>query len=554
MAICAGTQLFAVNVKEDVISFSLTRWYQVSVSTSSANNAGTWSAPPTYYKMTSTSVNNTTILQAIAAVLHWPKTGYYSTRAQIVLVQPEIGGFFGYPYAGEAAGNVNPDLQDQASTVTGDNIRFAQGRNMTNNPITGALPPGHNQPWGQIYVKDYDTKGNVTLCENVSFFFAIQVQECYDCFYLNSFITTATFKFKGRAGPPCCAGSSVTQGSGTDKYYMTLQFDNTLNNPYLNPYYGEEETLGVTANISGYAYDYGHRAWPPDNWMNFYGWVGGTSDATGATPGYPHNTNGLFPNIIGLLEHDDGIQPDGLPYLDLIENTVVNPPDHHAWDVYTLRFALNGILTYQWVLSFLNTANTFPDFVQANANTPASFPCTGFGYAAKVCSLFSGTVTITEKVMATSKCCLDVPWSDVDLGGGSTIGLISAASPNGQTGVYWFGIGDNDVRVRLGTNWDNGEIENYKDTSGENHIGDDVQVNTDMDLSLHVNFDHNYDPLVELTWHHYPQPGFEGYWDSYFGPAPLYGSDPSASFGEIYDWQTPQEDNRPADTYPTSSD
>ncbi|HVM47906.1 MAG TPA: SdrD B-like domain-containing protein, partial [Candidatus Acidoferrum sp.] len=210
--------------KQDIITVSLIRYGQYSVSISNAPNMGNWSDGPTVYKTATYRLTTADIIRAIAIVLHG-NAGYYPASAQLVLVQGEIGGFFGYPYV---------STLDDTSTTDGDNIRLASGRNMTNNPA-GALPPGHNQPWGQIFVKVYDSKGNVTLCDNVTFFFGIRVEECYDCFYLNSFVTDATFKFLQRTGPPCCAGSSVTSAAGRDRYYMTLQFDNTLNNPYLNP-------------------------------------------------------------------------------------------------------------------------------------------------------------------------------------------------------------------------------------------------------------------------------------------------------------------------------
>jgi len=103
---------------------------------------------------------------------------------------------------------------------------------------TGEYPVGHMQPWGQVYVKDpghKDSSGN-PLCENVTFFFDFEVQECYDCFYLSSFISDATFKNNNgtQSGPPCCTSSGFLTGKGTDRYYMTLDFDNTVNNSYLN--------------------------------------------------------------------------------------------------------------------------------------------------------------------------------------------------------------------------------------------------------------------------------------------------------------------------------
>ncbi len=487
MVACAGTSLFAQNFKEDVITFSLTRYAQNSVSTSSLPNAGNWSDDPTIYKTATSRVATVDVLKAIAIVLHG-NAGFYDSRAQLVLVQGELGGFFGYPYITSI---------DDSVTTDGDNIRFATGRNSTNNPITGALPPGHNQPWGQIFVKESDSRGLVTSCENVSFFFAIQVQECYDCFYLNSFITDANFKFTERNGPPCCAGSAVTSGNGKDRYYVTLQFDNTLNNPYLNP----------TEDPGGYFPGGTTNELFIVNPDEFYEIVGGVDGL------YPPSGN-FF--VIGLKERDDGITPDGLPYVDSIKNNVKNPLDAHSYDIYTLRFALNGIMTYTWSLKFINKTDPFPDFVGLG-----NLPVTGYGYAQKVCSLFSGTVLFNEKIVLDTKCCMDNPWF----------------SPgDGQLGGFWYGIGDNDIGADIASAT-TGEIENYYDTASTEHLGDCVPVNTDLDLSYHANFDKNYNPVEQAIDGHYPQPGFEGFWDGVDGNAQV----------PVSDIEPPQHDGRSAD-------
>jgi len=511
LAACAGTQLFAQNAKTDVVSFSLTTYAQSSVSTSpTVRNAGLWSQGPQYYKTANGKLNTTGVLQAIAIVLHGTP-GYYSkfSNPQLVLVQGELTGFFGYPYVATL---------DDTDTTDGDNIRFAEGRNMTNNPIDGALPPGHNQPWGQFFVQGNDTKGNATLCENVSFFFAIQVQECYDCFYLNSFISDATFTFTQQKGPPCCAGSAVTKGSGTDKYYMTLQFDNTINNPYLNP------TNFISVQVDDAGTLLGSVAGstnliPIINEDEFYANVGGI--------------DGLYPGVIGLVERDNGVNPDGLAYTDSITSTVNQPIDHHSYDIYTLRFALNGVMQYRWNLTFINKGDPFPDF-----NGTGWFgstlgvgvgTATGYGYLAKVCTLFNGSVIFNEKVIAATKCCLNEPWF----------------SPgSGQDGGFWFGIGDNDIGGDLasGTVTNNfsgtltGAMEDYFNTSFPGHLGDDVPVNTDLDLSLHINFNYGYDPLKQATESIYPQPAFEGTWDDV--------PDPNISPSDV---PPPQDDGRPAD-------
>ena len=78
---CAATQLFAQNLKEGVITFSLTDFAQNSVSSSAnALNQGGWNSPQTHYRTTQTAVNTKTILQAIG-IVH----GVYQRDASLIL-------------------------------------------------------------------------------------------------------------------------------------------------------------------------------------------------------------------------------------------------------------------------------------------------------------------------------------------------------------------------------------------------------------------------------------------------------------------------------------
>ena len=235
-----ATQMFAQNIKEGVLSFALTQKKQVSVSTSlTTQNAGTWTTPPSVYKTAISKLSTVNVLQSIGKVMH-NNPGYYSSKAQLVLVQGELSGFFNVT---EAMSNATPKLETgkftptpfDSTTIGGLTVALDTGRHYEANPINGAWPPGHHQPWGQIFVKD--TGKSPMLCENVTFFFSINVQECYDCFYLNSFVTDAKFKYTSPSsgGPPCCSPPTGLTGNGKDTYYMTFAFDNTINNVYLNP-------------------------------------------------------------------------------------------------------------------------------------------------------------------------------------------------------------------------------------------------------------------------------------------------------------------------------
>lgn len=237
------------------------------------------------------------------------------------------------------------------------------------------------QPWGQIYVKDPGASGfsaSSPLCENVTYFFALSVEECYDCFYMNSFISDAKFTTQKNpgAGPICCNAGSALFGSGKDRYYLTLSFDNTENNPYL--YHNSQCYVGV--------------------------------DGINAA------------NVSGLL--GDGIVPDLIGYNSAIATAV-------AQDVpFEARFTLNGILTYTWNLKKLFTSDVAPDFIGTG-----SYAANGYGFIALYCGLLTGTANFAEKAVTTA-CCTgaDTKWLDNKPSATGWEG-----NPNGPDG--WYGVG-----------------------------------------------------------------------------------------------------------------
>jgi len=404
LAACAGTQLFAQNAKEGVITFALTLDQQTSISTSATvANQGLWSQGPQYYKGALSKRTTADIIQSIAYVLH-QNAGYYSSKAQLVLVQGELGGFFNL---GQTLGGRNPlpgirprtDLArgldndgevfpptSFASTLDNINARLATGRHFRPGPFIGLWPPGHHQPWGQIFIKDPGKSGyslTAPLCENVTFFFAITVQECYDCFYLSSFVTDSKFTYQkgGTVGPPCCTTPVNLAGSGKDRYYMTLTFDNTMNNPYL------------------------------DDWND--AWIG--------------QATGPWVDVVGIEAWSmpgDGIVPDLLAYDDVIASGA------GTYNRYVMRFTLNGVLTYTWALKRVNTSDVVLDFVGS-----ASYPANGYGFVSLACSLVSGSVSIAEKIAKSPNCCLDLPWY------------------NSWYGVGWNLFQDTDPLVPAGDSW-----------------------------------------------------------------------------------------------------
>ena len=248
---------------------------------------------------------------------------------------------------------------------------------------TGEYPVGHMQPWGQVFVKDpakKDSSGN-PLCENVTFFFNFEVAECYDCFYLSSFISDANFKLTTSApvsGPPCCSGptNGVVTGSGTDRYYMSVDFDNTVNNSFLNPAQetNEDESVSFVYNYVGF---------------------------TGLTPS------------VGVA---DGLTPDLLPYSDSIKSGLGTPSP------YETRFTLNGVTVYGWTLKKINSSDVAPDFIGK-----ATFTGNGYAFIGLVCDLIpSATMTFTESSVKDVGCCDDLPW-------------YAGVEPNGRGG--WYGPG-----------------------------------------------------------------------------------------------------------------
>jgi hypothetical protein len=405
LAACMGTQVFAQKSKESPIMFNLSLDGQASVSTSaSVANAGDWSQEPKNYKTTGVKkLTQVDIIKDIGYVLtqNGVLESSFSSKATLELVQGELSGFFNvipglsnsvalYDDAGDLDGffgtpavpsaNAVAHLTtatDDDSTILSDGtvtfVALANGRHYQVNPINGDLPVGHFQPWGQIFIKDPGAKGfsvDTPLCVNVTYFFNLKVHECYDCFYLSSYITDSTFTEKtvsttGGGPAPCCTGSafSALEGKGKDQYYLTWSFDDTVHNPYLNA----ESDNGLYTGVDG---------------------IG--------APGSGSVVAGL--EIYGL---GDGTRPDGLAYVDAIKSGLGQPSPFEA------QITLNGIVTYSWTLGFVNTTDLLPDFVGT-----ASYNANGYGFVQLVCVLITGTASITEKLAASDTCCLDIPWAD----------------------------------------------------------------------------------------------------------------------------------------------
>jgi hypothetical protein len=299
------------------------------------------------------------------------------------------------------------------------------------------------QPWGQVYVKDpghKDTSGN-PLCENVTFFFDFEVQECYDCFYLSSFITDATFKNNNgtQSGPPCCTAPGYLTGKGTDRYYLSLDFDNTVNNSYLNP----------ATNSDDGSFEYG-----------FVGFQGLTPTAGVA----------------------DGLTPDLLPYSDAIRSHLGTP------SAYETRFSLHGIVTYNWSLKFINNSDVAPDYIGT-----ATYAANGYGFIGLVCQLITGTASFTEVAVKDIGCCDDENWWEQEY---------NSSSFNGQGDYYtvvdgWYGPGWSGWHGYFDPYYD--EYNPYP----HYNIVDGVSYDSDItDYDLPRQHESPYNPAAALTRHY----------------------------------------------------
>ena len=247
-------------------------------------------------------------------------------------------------------------------------------------------------------------------------------------------------------------------GSGTDKYYMTMSFDNTVNNPYLN--YD--------------LYDYVTYEYPvPDTlYVDPYESFGDYIE--GIEPGY----NSIFFWTI----YYEGVYPDAFPYFDPIKSGALT-----QFEPYLMRFTLNGIMTYTWKLGFINSSDLWPDFVGTG-----TYDVNGYGYIALVCDLLTGTVKFTEKAVKTP-CCIFAYDSD-------------------EWYYDWFGPGyypilhvDNeDSDYYPDSEWSNlwmdgvGYENVYYDVSGDGYdAGYGITpFNTEASLSYHANFDESYEPWL----------------------------------------------------------
>jgi hypothetical protein len=251
-----GVQAYAQKVKEGTLNFALTRQFE---------NSTNYTAASKQWKTATAKVTSATVIQAIGATLG--KT--FTASAKLVVEDGDWSGF---------------------SSTNG--LLLPNGYNAVDGSIVGSYSPtpptGKQQAFAYIFVRDG------TNCVNVSPFFTFQVRECYDCFYLNSFVTDSHFSTSTKTttvpGPPCCnqitTTSTTGSGSGVDKYYFTLSFDNTVNNTKL-------------------------------------------ADA----------------GIAGINPKEDGINPN------------VTPSGYVATDPNILRFTLNGILTYSWTLATINAGS-----------------------------------------------------------------------------------------------------------------------------------------------------------------------------------------------------
>jgi hypothetical protein len=494
---CVSTSLFAQTVvKQDIITISLMGTEQSSVSTSATvANMGNWSDGPMYYKTNVVKVTDRDIIRYIGAVL-WKNANHYNAKtAQVVLVQGELGGFFNItpdlglswpdsdvnqvdPWFSEAPGGTDDGDANTALANSLDSTTFQldNGRHWDVNPYVPTMyPVGHNQPWGQIYIHDPNSTD-----DNVTYFFAISVQECYDCFYLNSFVTQATFKKQNTAanGPPCCSGTSVIIGKGRDVYYMTFSFDNTLNNPYLydstdNPlYFGDE--IGIANNGGGN--------------------VVGLSSVIAGDAIVPDTIFNHFIYFIDIMAGDTIAQAQFDAYIDPIKSGIGKPSPFEA------RFTLNGVCTYTWTLAYVDKTDLLPDFMGTNV-----YVANGYGFIALDCAVFNtAIVTFKEKAVKVGTIVTGEDWVDDWIGiGAEYISLTNSDQMFiGITTPY--------------ENWNDNGRPTYQWGLGEAQTfgwGYPTPINVTTSLSYHENFNNQYPAHNNnLGWAAWPYPAWVKSW------------------------------------------
>jgi len=269
------------------------------------------------------------------------------------------------------------------------------------------------------------------------------VQECYDCFYLSSFISDATFKNVAgtQSGPPCCTSPGYLTGKGTDHYYLSIDFDNTLNNSFLNP------------------------ALEEDSDVYYYGYVG---------------FNGLSPTA-GVA---DGLTPDLLAYSDPIRSHL------GTTSPYETRFSLHGIVTYNWTLKLINSDDVAADYIGT-----ASYAANGYGFIGLVCDLITGSATFTETAVKDVGCCDDEAWYYQTFNG--EVNDQASGTDDEDTWVTgWFGPG-----------WDGGygyfypPFDEYNPYPYYNIVGGESYDDDIYEQSLPDQYESPYNPPAALTRH-----------------------------------------------------
>jgi len=230
-------------------------------------------------------------------------------------------------------------------------------------------------------------------------------------------------------------------GKGTDRYYLTLDFDNTVNNSYLNDATNDDDDF--------FAYAYGYVGF------------------RGLTP-----TAGVA----------DGLTPDLLSYSDAIRSHLGFPSP------YETRFTLHGIVTYNWTLKFINNSDVAPDYIGT-----ASYAANGYGFIGLVCQLITGTATFAEVAVKDVGCCDDENWWDDE----------ENDSENNGQGDYgtlydgWYGPGWSGWHGYFNPNYDEYNPYPYY------NIVDGVSFNTDStDFDLPNQHESPYNPAAALTRHY----------------------------------------------------
>jgi len=97
-----------------------------------------------------------------------------------------------------------------------------------------------NWPKAWVYISDVNNADPDLRCVDVTPFFSIEESYCYFCWDTVDRVTDGSITLGTTTGGDICIGATTTcgtKGSGTTRFYLSVKFNNTINNIWLSEYY-----------------------------------------------------------------------------------------------------------------------------------------------------------------------------------------------------------------------------------------------------------------------------------------------------------------------------